>query len=233
MGHRFSCRNLRSFSCRISLPEENSPGDEAGAIVKNVVLTFNRRQEEQDKRIGETTYRLEGVESRSVRVSEQLNTQSGKINYATSSLKDLWTSLKQVAGHVQTTSERVNTVEKTQKELQRQVSDLNVRYTGILPEREAQVFPGAELEKTFESLTETEREVIRILASQGPKSATELSKTTRRTREHTARTMKKLFQLGYVNREIHKLPYRYTLNDKAHKVVQEAKKQETQAQATA
>jgi len=207
--------------------------NEASGVVKNIVLTFNRRQEEQDRRIDETAYKTEGAESRSERLSEQINTQAGRINYLTSNVKDVWSYLKQVAGHVATTSERVNAVEKSQKEMQHQISDLQSKYTGMLPEKEAKQLPVIEGERTFDSLTETEKEVLQTLASQGPKSATELSKITKKTREHTARTMKKLFQLGYVNRETHKLPYRYTLNDKVQKAIQEAKKQEPQTQATA
>jgi len=207
--------------------------NEASGVVKHIVLTFNQRQQEQDKKIDETAYKLEGAESRSERLAEQINAHSGRLNYVTSNLKDVWTGLKRVAGHLENISGRVSAVEKTQIEMQRQISDLNLKYTGILPEGEIRTPPTTEIAGTFESLTETEREVLRILASQGPKSATELSKLTKKTREHTARTMKKLFQLGYVNRETHRLPYRYTLNDKAHKVIQETEKQEPQTHAKA
>ncbi len=58
--------------------------------------------------------------------------------------------------------------------------------------------------------TPTELQVLTLLVSQGPKSAPEIGKSVGRSREHTARLMKKLFDEGYVRRDQTRIPFRYS-----------------------
>lgn len=58
--------------------------------------------------------------------------------------------------------------------------------------------------------TPTELQVLTLLVSQGPKSAPEIGKLVGRSREHTARLMKKLFDEGYVRRDQTRIPFRYS-----------------------
>lgn len=63
------------------------------------------------------------------------------------------------------------------------------------------------------SLTPTERQTLEILTREGAKAAPELAKRLRKSREHTARLMKKLYMEGYVDRESNRAPFRYKLNE--------------------
>ncbi len=58
--------------------------------------------------------------------------------------------------------------------------------------------------------TPTELQVLTLLANEGPKSAPEIGKYVGRSREHTARLMKKLFDEGYVRRDQSRIPFRYS-----------------------
>ncbi len=58
--------------------------------------------------------------------------------------------------------------------------------------------------------TPTELQVLTLLANQGPKSAPEIGMFVGRSREHTARLMKKLFDEGYVRRDQTRIPFRYS-----------------------
>jgi predicted transcriptional regulator len=64
------------------------------------------------------------------------------------------------------------------------------------------------------SLTPTEHQTLQILMREGPKAAPELGRRLRKSREHTARLMKKLYLEGYADRESNYAPYRYKLNEK-------------------
>lgn len=77
------------------------------------------------------------------------------------------------------------------------------------------------------SLTPTERQTIEILAKEGAKAAPELGKRLRKSREHTARLMKKLYLEGYVERESNYAPYRYKLNERVRTALEPAGKQIT------
>lgn len=58
--------------------------------------------------------------------------------------------------------------------------------------------------------TPTELQVLTLLANEGPKSAPEIGRVVGRSREHSARLMKKLFDEGYVRRDQTRIPFRYS-----------------------
>src|SRR5881396_2542362 len=62
--------------------------------------------------------------------------------------------------------------------------------------------------------TPTELQVLTLLANDGPKSAPEIGRAVARSREHTARLMKKLYEEGYIRRDQTRIPFRYSLVDK-------------------
>ena len=64
------------------------------------------------------------------------------------------------------------------------------------------------------ALTPTERHTLEILSREGPKAAPELGRRMRKSREHMARLMKKLYLEGYVDRESNHAPFRYKLSEK-------------------
>ena len=72
--------------------------------------------------------------------------------------------------------------------------------------------------------TPTELQVLTLLANEGPKSAPEIGLVVGRSREHTARLMKKLYEEGYIRRDQTRIPFRYSLMER---VKQTFKKQET------
>ena len=59
------------------------------------------------------------------------------------------------------------------------------------------------------TLTETENIVLQFILTEGPKTAKDVEQRIGRTREHTARLMKKLWREGYVERETHRIPFTY------------------------
>ena len=76
--------------------------------------------------------------------------------------------------------------------------------------------------------TPTELQVLTLLANRGPKSAPEIGKFVGRSREHTARLMKKLFDEGYVRRDQTRIPFRYSTVERVRQSLtkSEAKDQE-------
>lgn len=57
------------------------------------------------------------------------------------------------------------------------------------------------------------------LLKNGAKSSREIEASIGRTREHTARVMKRLFEEGYVTRDTKERPYRYTLTETGRKIL--------------
>ena len=79
------------------------------------------------------------------------------------------------------------------------------------------------------ALTPTEHQVLEILRRDGPKAAPELGRRMRKSREHMARLMKKLYLDGYVDRESNHAPFRYKLNEKVGSILEESARPVTAA----
>jgi len=79
--------------------------------------------------------------------------------------------------------------------------------------------------------TPTELQALTLLATGGPKSAPEIGRVIGRSREHTARLMKKLFQEGYIRRDQTRIPFRYSLTERVRQTFKkpEAKDGEKEA----
>jgi len=71
--------------------------------------------------------------------------------------------------------------------------------------------PTGELGSLPSMTTPTELQVLTMLANEGPKSAPEIGRIVGRSREHTARLMKRLFEEGYIRRDQTRIPFRYSL----------------------
>lgn len=76
------------------------------------------------------------------------------------------------------------------------------------------VIPSGEAGSLPSITTPTELQVLSLLAERGPMSAPEVGKAVGRSREHSARLMRKLFEEGYVRRDQSRIPFRYSLVDR-------------------
>ncbi len=76
------------------------------------------------------------------------------------------------------------------------------------------VLPGGETGSLSSITTPTELQVLGLLSEQGAKSSPEIGRLVGRSREHSARLMKKLFEEGYVKRDQSRIPFRYSLVDR-------------------
>jgi len=66
---------------------------------------------------------------------------------------------------------------------------------------------------TLEGLTPTEVRILRILASEGAMTASGLRERVGRSREHVSRLLKKLYERGFIERDVSEIPYKYAVRD--------------------
>ena len=81
------------------------------------------------------------------------------------------------------------------------------------------ISPTGELGSLPSITTATELQVLTLLAEEGPKSAPEIGRAVGRSREHTARLMKKLYEEGYIRRDQTRIPFRYSVVDRLKQTV--------------
>lgn len=79
--------------------------------------------------------------------------------------------------------------------------------------------PTGELGSLPSITTPTELQVLTLLARDGPKSAPEIGRVVGRSREHTARLMKRLYEEGYIRRDQTRIPFRYSVVDRVKQTV--------------
>jgi len=84
--------------------------------------------------------------------------------------------------------------------------------------------PGGEAGSLSSITTATELQVLGLLAEEGPKSAPEIGRVVGRSREHSARLLKKLFEEGYVRRDQTRIPFRYSLVERVRASFKTAEK---------
>jgi len=66
-------------------------------------------------------------------------------------------------------------------------------------------------ENIFQRLTDTELEVLQMIMDLDEGSVPEIRDKINKTREHTARLLKKLYDSGFIDRNTNSMPYRYAV----------------------
>lgn len=179
--------------------------------INALVTTTKNRLQQQTEKIDNVAYEAHTAKSSTERLGS-------KIDQLTAGVETALQASRTVIRHMVASREQVSTLTKSQQALQEQIDLIDARYRGMLPEAEAVTITPAALT----NLTATELQVLQILTKEGPKPASELKTIIGRTREHTARLMKKLFNEGYVKRDVQKIPFTYNISEKIRKTVEDA-----------
>ena len=204
---------------RLTLVQEKY--DAAKDIVTDIVVNLNRRLEGQDVKIENVVQNATFARAKTERLGDLFKQFEGKIGRLMTGVETALTASREVTRQTILTRERLNILEAAQQGIQQQVKALDEKYKGLLPEGEEGIPPFIKKPASLAGIFETDQEVLQILLTQGPKSAPEIQKIIGKTREHTARMMKELFEQGYVERDTSKIPYRYRINEKLRRVLEE------------
>jgi predicted transcriptional regulator len=131
-------------------------------------------------------------------------------------MQDWMGNVKRVIEKVDGLQKNLRSVEQEVQEMRARVNQLSVPGKRAVGTPEAPV--GVVTEVTLAKLSPTERGVLELLAG-GAKAAPEIGRLVTKSREHTARLMKSLFEQGFVEREANRQPYEYRLNEKVREVL--------------
>jgi hypothetical protein len=185
---------------------------ESGSILGVIVSALNSRIEASESLVTDVRTSFDMISQRSAELEgEQRNLRSsylqvlGCLQEVLSNDKRLISELDQLKTRLTSTQEKQTGTHDAPRQVRRTQ----------LP------MPGGD---ALAALTPTERHTLEILAREGPKAAPELGRRMRKSREHMARLMKKLYLDGYVDRESNHAPFRYKLNEKIGSVLQPGEK---------
>ena len=82
-------------------------------------------------------------------------------------------------------------------------------------------------DKALAALTDTEITVLEMLSKEGAKTAPEIKERVSLSREHTARLMKKLYEEGYLEREVGKIPFKYSIKKEMESLMQKVERNQS------
>ncbi len=201
---------LRSYRSKLVLVEkeyENSKN-----IIKNIVITFKKRQEDQENKVEDILYNIERLSSRVELLDSAIKDQKKKVLSIDDDIKTALLANVKISQRLLDIDEISHSNVISHKSLDSIPQDIDEQSTVIFQESTAQLKVPIWNNSVLNGLTDTEKQILTILVKQGEKTAPEIEKIIDKTREHTSRLMKKLFRDGYINRNTHKIPYVYKAN---------------------
>jgi len=194
---------------------------EARQMLSAIVGSLSKRVEESEKLTRELSEHLQVLSANETRLG--MDAQAAEKERLLSFMQDWMGNVKRVV-------ERVNELQKNIRSVEQEVREMhaNIERLSVPVQRAAATGApvGVVTEDTLGRLSPTEKGVLQILAA-GPKAAPEIGRLVSKSREHTARLMKTLFEQGFVEREANRQPYEYRLNDKVREALGHPSPQET------
>jgi hypothetical protein len=194
LGARILARSAKSYR-------------DSETVVKAIITTYGQRLTRQEELCRAMSHKVEDFGSSLIRVENTLSDPARKDTQDFGHLADLIPAMKEVSLNIRTLNETLqfHTGETTEvAPVSRMKSPM---FAVDLP--------------NGNDITAIELQTLKILAAEGPKTSRELQPRIGRSREHFARLMKRLYERGYVDRDVTKIPFVYSINHNiSDKVVQ-------------
>ena len=176
-------------------------------IIRIVIFTFKQDQERQLKIIENLDLQVEAIDSEVEQITNQLQVIKN-IGSEKNSMPEIYNTIEQsnlIKKEIEKIIENQNNIRKQMNVLEENVKKIGNNEKIQVITNESQLFSKA---------TETEMIILQFIITEGAKTAPEVENKIGKTREHTARLMKKLWQEGYIERDTHQLPYVYRVTEK-------------------
>lgn len=179
----------------------------AKQLVSNIVLTFRKRINEQNTKVDNILYDIEELQSSIEKRRKQETYFQDNINDIIKSMTSVFTINKKLVDNFIVMNTKIDKLKTTDKTLY-DTLELFKKEQKELLQKPILKLP-SDQRKSFVKLTRTEIQIIQILLSEGAKTAPKIMDEINKTREHTSRLMKKLWQEGYIERDTNSIPFIY------------------------
>lgn len=172
-------------------------------LVKAVTMTAKISIDKQKKQIEEIEYELENIQSHIEQNRGSLEYNQEQMDNVLENIISILKMNEKMSKSIMTLNEKINNVVISRQNLKKPIQDMSKK----IVENRSQHNPDVQTQQF--NLTLTEQSIIQVLLDEGPKTAPQIQSNIGKTREHTSRLLKKLWQEGYIDRETHSIPYRY------------------------
>jgi hypothetical protein len=119
-------------------------------------------------------------------------------------------------------SDRVVVIEKSINNMKKELSTLVSQPRVVIPTQNSLDAPiPLQEDSVLQELTDTELEVLKMIVDFGEGTVPEIKEHIQKTREHTARLLKKLYDKGFIDRNTSSMPYRYSIRKEIKDLIME------------
>jgi len=181
--------------------------EDSKGIIRNITSGFTR----QVKRMESDLDRLEreALQAKYM-ATEAINAKQGDSEATLAGLEK-----------VKELSDRVDGIEESIETMKKDLSKLASQPRVIVPTGSVEAPIPVQGNDILQTLTETELEVLKIIVDFGEGTVPEIKEQIQKTREHTARLLKKLYDKGFIDRNTNSMPYRYSIRKEIRDLIQE------------
>jgi chromosome segregation ATPase len=226
--------------------------EKARDFVEDIVLSFDRELKRESNRFESMASKVEGSYVKadaSFRKMENLEKKIapfeeklGALDQSNQAMsQSILQTLTENTQNKSTIHSGLSGLEAKLKDIEATQETLRNRITGFdeqiqkLPTTQSQegkneiVLPPIPIkrDKALAALTDTEITVLEMLSKEGAKTAPEIKERVSLSREHTARLMKKLYEEGYLEREVGKIPFKYSIKKEMENLMQKVERNQS------
>jgi chromosome segregation ATPase len=195
--------------------------EKARDYVEDIVHSFNRELKRGAEKLDSVAFKVEGNSAKADASLKKIDSLEKKVAPIENKSIEISEKSTSILSGLTGLESKIKDIESAQETLRTKISGFEVQIQKFNAAPEIKVEPVMPLrrDKAMGALTDTEITVLEMLSSEGPKTAPEIKDRVHLSREHTARLMKKLYGEGYVEREVGKIPFRYSIKSEMAKLL--------------
>jgi hypothetical protein len=199
--------------------------EKAKSIVEDIVLSFNRELKRETDKLDVIAFKIEGNFAKTDTSLKKIDTLEKRIAPLESQVSIFSQTGSQnntnILSGLTELESKIKDIEASQEKFKVKIAcfEEQIQKFTIAPEIGREPVIPIKRDKAMSALTDTEIAVLEMLTSEGSKTAPEIKDRVHLSREHTARLMKKLYEEGYLEREIGKIPFSYSIKKEMEKLL--------------
>jgi chromosome segregation ATPase len=204
--------------------------EKAKDVIEDLVLSFGRelkhgadRLELVASKIEENSTKTDNSLSKVKTLERRMVPLEKQVSIISQSKIDITSNITNILSGLTGLESKLKDIEATQETLKVKVGGFEeqIQKFTVFPPAEFKTEPVMPIkrDKALAALTGTEVTVLEFLSLEGSKTAPEIKERVKLSREHTARLMKKLYEEGYLEREVGKIPFRYSIKNEMEKLL--------------
>lgn len=195
--------------------------EKAKGVIEDIVLSFNRELKREADRLELIAYKVEGNSAKADTSLRKIDNVEKKMAPLENQFGAVSQNNANILSGLTGLESKIKDIEASQETLRLKIAGFEeqIQKFTVAPEIKSEPVVPIRRDKAMAALTDTEIAVLEMLSSEGPKTAPKIKDRVQLSREHTARLMKKLYEEGYLEREVGKIPFRYSIKKEMEKLL--------------